>query len=411
MIEFLQVAFVALGLICFLIGLHTLAYFPLAAWFELRKRRPAPSLYREREPLVSIVVPAYNEGKVIAHCVASILDCDYPNKEVILVDDGSRDDTLAHMRRFAGHPNVRVVAKANGGKASALNAGLRQAHGEVIFFVDADGVFARDTIRRMLDAFDHPGVGAVCGSDAPVNLDRLQTHLACLQTHVSTGFVRRALAVVDCMPVISGNIGAFRRDVLQRTGPFLEGFVGEDLELTWRVHRAGYRVNFAPDALVYAEVPSTIGGLWKQRVRWSRGLLQTAWLHRRMFFNSRYGSFGWYLPMNFAAMVLVPVLQLVTLALLIPLAAAGHSPVALDVLPMIGWLGLGMTLAASVFAIALDRAWQDLRYLYALPLWVPYSVLISAAMTWAIALELFGAKAHWNKLERTGVISRRQEVC
>ena len=204
-------------------------------------------------------------------------------------------------------------------------------------FVDADGIFTRSTIHEMLALFTTEKVGAVCGNDAPVNLDRPLTQLMCLQTHVGTGFVRRALAQINCLPIVSGNVGAFRRSVLEKAdpadgislqqdiaqawegksnGPFRSGFIGEDLELTWRVHKAGYQVKFAPHAVVLAEVPSTVKSLWKQRVRWARGLLQTVGLHRDMFFNMKYGQLGLYLPINFFNMVIIPILQVLILLLL-----------------------------------------------------------------------------------------------
>ncbi len=400
--------FYILGFTCFAVGLLTLVYYPLALRHALR--RPRPPVFEDAVPLVSIVVPAYNEEKVIGHCVESILASDYPRRQIILVDDGSTDGTLAEMRRFEAHPDVTIIAKANGGKASALNAGLARAVGEVVFFVDADGIFTRQTIQEMLKGFDSKRVGAVCGNDAPVNLDRLQTRLANLQTHVGSGFVRRALAMINCLPIVSGNIGAFRLRVLEKTGPFLEGFIGEDLELTWRVHRAGYRVNFQPSAIVYAEVPSSIRGLWKQRVRWARGFLQTARLHRDMFFNPRQGPFAFFLPINFTSMVLIPLLQLASVVLLPLLILWGHSPISLNIIAIIGWLGLGMALIATVFSIGLSRAWGDLKYLYVVPLWVPYSLLMDTVTLWALILELRGAKAQWNKLERTGVVSRDRQV-
>ena len=397
--------FFVLGFTCFAVGLLTLAYYPLALAFALRRHK-APVFERDT-PLVSVVVPGYNEEKVIGHCVDSILASDYPRREIILVDDGSTDGTLNEMRRYEKTPGVVIVAKSNSGKASALNAGLARARGQVIFFVDADGIFAPNTISEMLKGFESERVGAVCGNDSPVNLDRLQTRLANLQTHVGTGFVRRALATLNCLPIISGNIGAFRRSVLEKTGPFIEGFIGEDLELTWRVHKAGYRVAFQPWATVYAEVPSTLGGLWKQRVRWARGLLQTARIHRDMFFNRKYGIFGFYLPINFASMVIIPLLQLVSVVLLPILVLLNRSPIELNVISIVGWLGLGLALFASVFSIALNRAWGDLKYLYVVPLWVPYSLLMDAVTVWAIVLELRGTQAQWNKLERTGVVSRK----
>src|SRR6476646_11416464 len=122
------------------------------------------------------------------------------------------------MQRYAHLPNVTVIDKRNGGKAASLNTGIRYAHGEILFFVDADGIFTGRTIREMLKGFDSEKVGAVCGNDEPINLDRPQTHLAALLTHVGTGFVRRALASINCLPIISGNLGAFRRSVLEQTG-------------------------------------------------------------------------------------------------------------------------------------------------------------------------------------------------
>jgi cellulose synthase/poly-beta-1,6-N-acetylglucosamine synthase-like glycosyltransferase len=415
-----------LSLLIIIMGSLTLLYFPLALIASL-KRRPPP-VFESSKPLVSIIVPAYNEEKVIANCVESILASDYTNLEIILVDDGSKDETFAVMKRYHNPPGVIALTKPNGGKASALNLGYNHSHGEILMFVDADGIFTRSTIDEMLALFTSDKVGAICGNDAPVNLDRPLTQLMCLQTHVGTGFVRRALAQINCLPIVSGNIGAFRRSVLEKTdpadgiplrqdiaqvwevksnGPFRSGFIGEDLELTWRVHKAGYQVKFAPHAVVLAEVPSTVKSLWKQRVRWARGLLQTVGLHRDMFFNFKYGRLGLYLPINFFNMVIIPILQLLILSLFILLVAMGYSPIAFDFLGIILWIGLFGVLFVTIFSIALDKAWKDLKYLYVIPLWAPYSVMMSMVTVWAIILELRGTEAQWNKFERTGVISRR----
>ncbi len=399
----LLTVFSVISFTCFAVGLITLVYYPLAVAFALKRRRP--SVFQGMDPLVSVIVPAYNEGKIIRHCVDSVLASSYTNLEILLVDDGSTDDTLARMKEYESKPGVAVLGRENGGKAAALNAGLARARGEIILFVDADGIFAPDTVSQMLAAFDGPKVGAVCGSDSPANLDRLLTRLSNLQTHVGTGFARRALSMINCLPVVSGNIGAFRRSVLLETGPFLEGFIGEDLELTWRVHKAGYRVVFQPWATVRAETPSTLRGLWKQRVRWARGLLQTARIHRDMFFNPRYGLFSFYLGINLLSMALIPLLQLASLVILPILAFQEASPVPVNALGIIGWLGLGFAFVASIFSIALDHAWKDLRYLYVAPLWVLYSFFMDAVTLWAVVLELRGGQARWNKLERTGVVS------
>jgi biofilm PGA synthesis N-glycosyltransferase PgaC len=407
------------------VGVLALAYYPLAILAEFHPYRPP--VFETPNPLVSIIVPAYNEEKVIAHCVSSILSSEYPNYEVFLVNDGSKDGTLAVMQEFKDHPKVTVIDKPNGGKASALNAGYSQSKGEILFFVDADGMFTPTTVQEILNGFTAKNVGAVCGNDHPVNLDTLITKLYCLQTHVGTGFVRRALAQINCLPIISGNMGAFRRSVLEmafiengepvsqdlsqawenrRSGPYREGFIGEDLELTWRVHRTGYRVNFAPRAVVMAEVPSTVIGLWKQRVRWARGLLQTVRIHKDMFFNLKYGALGLYLPINFFNMVINPILQLLILIMAILLAFIGYSPFGTNILSFVIWLGLGGALFTAIFSVALNKAWIDLKYLYVVPLWAPYSIMMDVVMVWAIILELAGTEAQWNKLDRTGVVSR-----
>jgi poly-beta-1,6-N-acetyl-D-glucosamine synthase len=177
--------------------------------------------------------------------------------------------------------------------------------------------------------------------------------------------------------------------------------------LTWRIPRAGYRVNFGPWAIVRAEVPSTVKMLWKQRVRWTRGLLQTFKLHREMFYNRKYGMLGLYLPINFFNMVIIPILQLLIVFLVILFVAACNSPIHLVILNLILWLGLGGALFTVIFSIALDRAWKDLKYFNVIPLWVPYSPLMDLVTIWAIILELRGTEAKWNKFERTGVISGR----
>jgi biofilm PGA synthesis N-glycosyltransferase PgaC len=409
----LLILFYIVSFVVVTVGMLMLAYYPLAIIAELRPRRTP--VFETPSPLVSIIVPAYNEEKVVANCVKSIESSNYRNFEIILVDDGSTDRTLQIMRRYENPPQVQVISQPNSGKAAALNRGFQLAKGEILFFVDADGIFTRSTIHEMLYGFTSAKVGAVCGNDAPVNLDRPLTQLMALQTHVGTGFVRRALAQINCLPIVSGNIGAFRRSALDwpftRLGkeaePFSKGFIGEDLELTWRIHRAGYRVNFAPRAIVRAETPSTVKMLWKQRVRWARGLLQTAKIHRDMFFNLKYGMLGMYLPINFFNMVIIPILQLLIVFLVILLAAAGFSPIQLDILSLILWVGLGGALFTVIFSVALDRAWKDLRFFYVIPLWIPYSLLMDVVDIWAIILELRGTEAKWNKFERTGVISGR----
>lgn len=403
-------AFVQVGGVLILsFGVVKIVYVPLALYFNrLYRSNSAKHRYSviTDRPLVSVIVPGYNEAVVITSCVESILASRYLRLEVILVDDGSTDSTASIMAGLADqYDRVRFLSQTNAGKGAALNYGIAKANGDILMFVDADGIFAPDTLMRMLEGFDHTKVGAVCGDDRPVNLNRVQTMMLAVLSHVGTGLVRRALSLLHCLPIVSGNIGAFRRDVVQLVGGFHEDTLGEDLELTWRVYKAGYRVRFQPSALVYAESPSTMGGLWRQRVRWSRGLLQTLRMHIGMLGRRRYGLFGMFLLFNAITMVVIPMLQLAILAVLPFLYLAGSGPVPAEVLAILGWLGLFVSLALIVFSIGLNRSWKDLRFLWTLPLWPLYSVFVGLALASAIIKEIRGSPAVWNKLQRTGVIS------
>lgn len=400
MIDQLVAAFGIIGMSCFTFGLISLAYFPLAIAFELRRKKASWEEY----PLVSIVIPAYNEAKTIGCCVRSLLSSDYKRFEIILVDDGSTDRTLEEMKKFLGHSIVKIISQTNGGKASALNHGYQLSKGDIIIFADADGIFGTDTIKRLIDAFVDEKIACCCGNDAPIGLHFNITKLQNLQAHVGTGYVRRALAYMNCLPIVSGNIGAFRRSVLDEIGLFKVGFIGEDLELTWRIHKAGYKVAFEPRALVRAEAPHTLKGLWNQRVRWARGFIQTIRIHHDLLF--RKSAFGLYLPFNALAMLIIPLLQLASMILLPILLIFMPGAVSMNMLALIGWLGIGFALFVTVFAIALDNAWKDLRYLWVIPLWIPYSLFIDAVMLWAIVLELVGTEAKWNKVERHGSSSK-----
>ena len=377
------VVLIGLSTLIFWVGMIKLLFIPLSLYFEIRQtwrnhRKVKTAL--DDEPLVSIIVPGYNEEKVLGACISSILASSYQHFELIMVNDGSTDSTAKVMRDLAeANPyTVIFVDQQNSGKGAALNTGTAYANGEFIMYVDSDGVFGRDTIRQMLKAFDSPKVGAVSGDDRPVNLDRVQTTLLALISHVGTGFIRRALAVVNCLPVVSGNNGLFRLKALKATGPLRTDTLGEDLELTWRIHRAGYRVNFAP---------------------------QATRIHKNMICNPHYGAFGAYLLFNLLSMIIVPVAQIFVL-LGMPIVII-NDPDALPTtaLGWVGFLGLALALVILIYSIALNRAWGDLRHIWVFPLWPIYSTLVGFTLGWAIILEVKGAEKNWNKLERTGTIS------
>lgn len=409
LIQLCQSLLLLVGVPVLILGVLKLGYLPLAGLFSLRAAGGRGARRRtlcDDRPLVSVIVPAYNEAAVIVNCVRSVLATTYQNIEVILVDDGSTDETAGIIRELSkADARIRWMSQDNAGKGAALNRGIRHSAGSILMFVDADGIFSPGTIAEMLKGFESDRVGAVCGDDRPVNLNRVQTRLLALISHLGTGVVRRALSVIGCLPIVSGNIGAFRRDVLEEIGYFREDTVGEDLELTWRVHAGGYQVAFQPHALVYAESPSTVRDLWKQRVRWARGLLQTTRIHASMVGNIRYRRFGVFLLVNTVSMIVVPVLQTVVLVALLVLLGLGRAPLGTDFLAVLGWLGLIVTVVLTLIAVAFNRAWRDLRHLWTVPLLPLYSVLTGLCLLAALTAEVRGVKANWNKLQRSGIVS------
>jgi cellulose synthase/poly-beta-1,6-N-acetylglucosamine synthase-like glycosyltransferase len=410
MLDALFSVFFLFGALCFYFGLASLAYYPLALAYPFWERRQlARARASNYTPPVTVLVPAYNEERTIAASIVSILAADYPDFEVIVVNDGSTDGTEAAVQALSRDARLRYFAKPNGGKASALNVGLQHARGEVVLFTDADSLFRADTIRNGVAYLADPAVGAVSGNDTVLHPRGALQRMLVVTSHIGTGFVRRALSMLGVLQIIPGNLGLVRTEILRRLGGFREVW-GEDLEITLRLHRERIRVVYGASTCVLAECPHTITGLWKQRVRWLRSYMKVLRMHRDMIGNPRFGWFGPFLAFNVINMTLIPLLQLVGL-LLLP-AAVFHRTVDLGGYEWIAYLGLGMLFAAAVASALLDRAPRDLVCLpYALLLLV-FSHFYNAVVLYSLWAERRGHTEAWNKLERRdlGALARAMPV-
>ena len=395
--DLLRTLFWSFGLVVFLLGIQGTLYFPLTIAYEIWKRRALRRMppFRER---VSVVVPAYNEERTIRIAVETLLESEYPDLEVIVVDDGSRDGTADRILDLHEQGRIRLIRQENAGKAMALNEGIAAATGEVVLYTDADSLFLRDTVAKTVRWFADPAIDAVCGNDMPLRAHTGLQKLLAITTHIGTGFVRRALSVIGCLPIISGNLGAVRRRVLDEIGGF-RPLWGEDLEITWRLHQHRKRVVFDPEPVVLADCPATLGALWKQRVRWMRSYLKVAALHRGLFFRRDAWPFSFYLPVNFANMALVPLLQ-VGLLLGLPLAVTrGWLPID-GPWEVASWLGLSFFFVVAIYAILLDRDFGDLLYLPWGALIVPVSYFYNAVALYSWWKTMRKAEEKWEKLRR-----------
>ena len=261
-------------------------------------------------PPVSVIVPAYNEQQVIGHTIASLLMQEYAGDiEIVVVDDGSTDGTYAAaMETHGTHPQVSVFTKPNGGKASALNLGLGHAKYDIVICLDADTVFSTDTIAELVQPLENPSVGAVAGNAKVGNRINLVTRWQAVEYVTSQNLDRRAFSLLDCITVVPGAVGAWRRSAVLEVGGFKEDTLAEDQDLTLAVRRLGYSVAYADGAVAFTEAPDTLRTLARQRFRWSFGTLQCAWKHRGALF--RTGSLGWIaLPNVWLFQLLLPAIS------------------------------------------------------------------------------------------------------
>jgi cellulose synthase/poly-beta-1,6-N-acetylglucosamine synthase-like glycosyltransferase/peptidoglycan/xylan/chitin deacetylase (PgdA/CDA1 family) len=367
----------------------------LARRQRARRRRSAHPI--GFSPPVSVVVPAYNEAAGIERAVRSLAASDYPELEVIVVDDGS-DDGTGEIVEQLGLARVRVLREVNRGKAEALNLGLAFARHQIIVAVDADTVFEPDAVRRLVAPFANPRVGAAAGNAKVGNrrgmLGRWQ--------HVDyvTGFNldRRLYDVLGCMPTVPGAIGAFRKEALESVGGFSSDTLAEDTDLTIALGREGWKVVYVEDARGFTETPATLGALWRQRYRWSFGTMQSVWKHRAAILRPSGGSVGTVgLPYLIAFQIALPLL-----APLIDLFAI-YGVLFLDPLPVLAyWAGFNLLmLAMAAYAFHLDR--ESPRVLWALPLQqFVYRQLMYLVVIQSIASAFQGARLRWGHAERSG---------
>ncbi len=263
------------------------------AYFHKRYEKKVSSYDPTSKPeLVSVIVPAYNEEKAIGKTIESLLRLSYPNKEIIIVDDGSSDRTLEVAKSHAKGDLMKVIAKPNGGKWDALNAGIRQAKGEFVVCIDADTLLDQNAIQHLVKHFRDPKIGAVAGNVKVGNRSGVLTKLQALEYVVGINLHRRSEAHLQNVTVVPGPIGAFRASVLKEVGLFEGDTFAEDADITVRILKAGYKTVFEARAFGYTEAPKSMHSLAKQRYRWYRGSFQVLSKHKDMTFNKKYGRSG-----------------------------------------------------------------------------------------------------------------------
>lgn len=370
------------------------------------RRLPTPGRGRRRvdvmvgpaviEP-VTVIVPAYNESAGIEAAVRSILASTHP-VEVIVVDDGSTDGT-ADIVEALGLPGVTVIRKENGGKPSALNAGIQAAGHDLVVMVDGDTVFEPDTVRALIQPFADPRVGAISGNTKVANRGGILGAWQHIEYVVGFNLDRRLFDVAECMPTVPGAIGAFRIEALRNVGGVSDDTLAEDTDLTMALCRDGWRVVYQEDARAWTEAPATLGALWRQRYRWCYGTLQAMWKHRGAVLQKGAAGklgrrgLGYLFVLQVLLPLFAPVVDVFALYGLIFL-----DPLRIGVL----WLVfLAVQFLMAAYAFRLDR--ERLGPLWTLPLQqFVYRQLMYLVVIQAVVTAVAGVHLRWHRMERYG---------
>ena len=352
---------------------------------------------------LSVIIAAYNEEKVIAATLRSVLDTDYAGEvEVVVIDDGSKDGTGAAVEQVAAQDGrLRLVSQANAGKSEALRRGVELASHELLVFLDADTLFQRDTLRHLVAPFAHPRVGAVSGHARVGNVRSFIARCQSLEYICGFNLDRRAYDAWDCITVAPGAVSAVSRQALRSVGGFRSDTLAEDTDLTLSLHRQGYHVRYTAGAVAWTEAPETIRALAKQRFRWCFGTMQCLWKHRDMLFNPKFRALGFFsLPsVWFFQIILVALTPMVDLLLLASVLLGDGGAVLPYFLTFLVLDQLLACLACALEGEPLSRSW----------IMIPMRLIYRPLLSWVVWKSIFnalrGVLVGWGKLERTASVN------
>ncbi len=262
-------------------------------------------------PSVTVLIPAHNEESVIVQTVAAVLASDLKQLRAIVVNDGSTDRTGALLdEHFAQEPRVRILHQVNRGKSAALSRAMAEADTEILVTIDADTEVEPDAIGKLVRHFSDPKVGAMAGNVKVGNRSRWLTRWQALEYITSQNMEKRAFDLLNCITVVPGALGAWRKKAIEAAGGITADTVAEDADLTIAIRRLGWRIGYDEESIAWTEAPETAGALIRQRFRWTFGTLQSFWKHSDTLFRPKYGTLGWIaLPNVFVFQLALPLIS------------------------------------------------------------------------------------------------------
>ena len=325
-----EIYLVIISLLMPLTFINIMFYLPIAIYEKFLNRDVANNRVLTSIPIISVIVPAYNEEANIKRTLDSIIDSDYPTKEIIVVDDGSTDLTYAIASRYmqtSKHCKITVMRKQNGGKVSAINYGLLFALGEIIIVVDADSIIERNALKETAKQFQRSGVIAVAGKVEVLNTSNFLTNCTALELVLGANLLRPAFSLLGIVMVVPGALGGFSKKRLTQCGLYDRDTLAEDFDITVKIAKGGGKI-VGISAISYTEAPTTLKAFYKQRSRWYRGIFQTLLKHNDAMKSGRYGilsKVGY--PITVLMFIGPPFLDIILIAFTV-LAIAGALSVA-----------------------------------------------------------------------------------
>ncbi len=375
----------------------TTAMFFVFRW-ERGERAPPP---RDYAPPVSILVPAFNEERVIADALRAALALDYPDFEVIVIDDGCSDGTRAVVESLMPHPRLRMICKQNNeGKAMALNDALLAANGEIVLVLDADAEPEPDCLWHMVQHFRSARVAGVTGNPRVKNVDSFLARLQVIEFSSVVSLLRRSQRIWGRIVTVSGVVAAFRRSAVIDVGGFSGNMATEDIELTWKLQRRFYDIRYEANALVWMTVPATWRTLYRQRSRWARGLMQVLHKHRGVLAQWRCRRM-WPMFIESSLSTLWALCFVLLTTIWVISYSAGYPPVGASPIPNVWGMTIGtLCLLQLLTGVLVDRRYdsESLRY-------YPYAVYYPL-LYWAfLAITAVIALPHLFKRPRRGALT------
>ena len=390
-------------------------------------------------PPVTVIVPSYNEEKVVCDTVQSLVDSNYPELEILVVDDGSTDKSYELLcKTFKNTLNVTIITKENGGKASALNYGIKKAKHDFIVCMDADTLFDKDAIMLMMKPLADPEVGGVAGNvqigndyfvlkaeDKSLKFFKDFNWLTTFQRieYISgQNFDKEAYSSANSVMVVPGAIGAWRKEAILKVGGYKTDTLAEDTNLTLDIIRAGYKIKYEKDALCFTEAPETLNQLWKQRFRWQFGTMQVLFKNFSVVFNPKYGMIGFYaLPQtifNLLNLFISPISNISLIVLGIksilgywyPSLRLSETDIeTLKIIFLISFFFFAVDVFITIFAIWRDRSKNKYALIWFLPFVNSiFKSFIFVVTTAALIKVLKGEVVGWGHLIRTGKVKAQK---